>query len=272
MSGHEHCLQGKPAAGQAAGTKRAVGGLDSYVTDSIGHEFKGKAVIYLYDAFGVDFINNQLLADEYAQEANVRVYIPDLLHGDVAPTSVFDGTPFDFASWAARHPKEKVQAELEAYVNTLFKEEGVTSLASVGFCWGARYALLLASGSHVKGAVAAHPSFLQPAEVAAITQPTLFLCAETDQQFPRDTFRKESEEVLKKKGVDTKFIDYDGTQHGFAVRAGDAIGKAAQLSAKNEAVSFFQPPRVPPTLTGFIVQDAGASSSTTSSSTSPLSR
>jgi len=175
-----------------------------------------------------------------ALRANVRVYLPDLFKGDAVPTSVFDGVPFDFMPWAARHPVEKVFPELQQFVNFLQTEEKVTSLASVGFCWGGRHSVLLAGTDLVKGAVVAHPSFLQLSEVEGIRQPSLFLCAEVDQQFPKDTLRKDSEEALKKKGVDTKFIDYQGTTHGFAVRANDAAGKVAELSAKNDAVEFFR--------------------------------
>lgn len=45
--------------------------------------------------------------------------------------------------------------------------------------------------------------------------------------------------MLKKKGADTKFIDYADVQHGFAVRALDPVGKAAALAAKKEAIDFF---------------------------------
>ncbi len=36
------------------------------------------AVMLITDVFGWDFINNRLLADHFAREANVTVYMPDL--------------------------------------------------------------------------------------------------------------------------------------------------------------------------------------------------
>ncbi|EMD85572.1 hypothetical protein COCC4DRAFT_27921 [Bipolaris maydis ATCC 48331] len=38
-------------------------------------------IIYLPDAFGWQFINNQLLADAYAKETGFRVIIPDIING-----------------------------------------------------------------------------------------------------------------------------------------------------------------------------------------------
>ena len=39
--------------------------------------FTVRAVLLLTDALGIKFINSKLLADTYAEQANVNVYMPD---------------------------------------------------------------------------------------------------------------------------------------------------------------------------------------------------
>jgi dienelactone hydrolase len=56
-------------------------GLETYVTEPLqGRPIKGIIVI-IPDAFGIDFVNNKILADTYAVKGDYRVYLPDFMLG-----------------------------------------------------------------------------------------------------------------------------------------------------------------------------------------------
>lgn len=75
FSGHQH--DGKPA-----GKMIKLHGLDTYVVEpQDGREVKATIVI-IPDAFGIEFVNNKLLADAYAAKGDYRVYLPDFMLGE----------------------------------------------------------------------------------------------------------------------------------------------------------------------------------------------
>ena len=56
-------------------------GLRIYVAElAAGKQTRGIIVI-IPDAFGVDFVNNQILADHYASAGQYLVYLPDFMNG-----------------------------------------------------------------------------------------------------------------------------------------------------------------------------------------------
>lgn len=74
FSGHQH--DGKPR-----GNLIKFHGLDTYIVDPPdGRQAKGIIVI-IPDAFGIHFVNTQLLADTYATKGDYRVYLPDFMRG-----------------------------------------------------------------------------------------------------------------------------------------------------------------------------------------------
>lgn len=59
--------------------------LDTYVVEPPeGRQAKGIIVI-IPDAFGMQFVNSQLLADTYAMKGDYRVYLPDFMRGQSFP-------------------------------------------------------------------------------------------------------------------------------------------------------------------------------------------
>lgn len=60
--------------------------LDTYVVEpSEGKEIKGILVV-IPDAFGWKFVNCRLLADNYADKSNYKVYLPDVMIGELYPS------------------------------------------------------------------------------------------------------------------------------------------------------------------------------------------
>jgi len=237
-----HCVSGEIHSGEPTGTLTSILGLQTYIAKA-SHP-SGKVILFLHDGFGVPFVNNRLLADTYAAETGATVYIPDFFEGDAVPIQVMvEKLPFDFMVWKDKHPKEHCRKLVTDFLTELKAHHGVTNVVTIGFCWGGWPSLELAGTDLIDAAAVAHPSMVEfPKDIENISKPTLFLCAETDQQFPLEK-RELSEQILQKKGLPAKFVLYPGTTHGFAIRGNrdaDPVVAKACVDAKNEAVKFFK--------------------------------
>lgn len=131
-----------------------------------------KLLLLLTGGTGIKSTNNQLQADKYASEGYV-VVMPDQFAGDPAPNSVTntnaaeDSNPsiiekikvgaaetaksFLIDMWLARHTSEKVLPILHRVLDTA-KDEYADAVANgggiyaAGYCFGAKYVLMLAGG------------------------------------------------------------------------------------------------------------------------------
>lgn len=70
----DNCKSGFAWNGKTVGTEGKLGQNDAYITGTN----KDAAVLIVTDIFGWTLPNVRILADHYAKEANVTVYIPDL--------------------------------------------------------------------------------------------------------------------------------------------------------------------------------------------------
>lgn len=68
------CKSGFQWDGTPVGKETKLANLPAYVTGTN----KDAAVLVIHDIFGWTFPNIRLLADHYASEAGVTVYVPDL--------------------------------------------------------------------------------------------------------------------------------------------------------------------------------------------------
>lgn len=86
----------------------------------------------------------------------------------------------------------------------------------------------------------AHPSFVEEAELAAITGPLAIAAAETDSIFTTE-LRHKSEEILIATKQPYQINLYSSVVHGFAVRGNmeNKIEKYAKEQAFLQAVTFF---------------------------------
>jgi dienelactone hydrolase len=237
---HDCCRTGHIHTGTPVGSITQIAGRDTYVTRNA--QSNGRAVLFIHDAFGITFVNNQLLADTFAEQAQVDVYIPDFFDGDAIPVSVMTSTqPFDWAPWRAKHGRD-VYPMIEEYTKTLREEQGIKKLVAIGYCWGAMGTIRLGATDLIDGAAVAHPSFLDvPGDIEKLKKPSLFLCAEVDHAFPVDK-RTQSQQILEQRSADATFKLFEGVSHGFAVRFNgeDKVAAAAAEEAKDLAVQFFK--------------------------------
>ena len=76
------CFQGiERTDAKPTGRVTKLHGLDCYIASPASGPSQGIIVI-VPDAFGWTFVNNRLLADEYARQGNFDVYLPDFMGGE----------------------------------------------------------------------------------------------------------------------------------------------------------------------------------------------
>jgi len=244
MSFCEHCVKGVIHEGTAAGKWEKLGGVDSYVATPTVDYPKDKAILFLPDVFGAQFINAQLMADAFA-ENGFKTVIPDYLNGDpIDPEAMNPGSDFDIMKWFPNHTQAQTRPTLDKVIAAL-KEKGVTVLGATGYCFGGRYTFDLAFDNVIKAGVVSHPSLLQvPADlekyVSSSKAPLLINSCPVDSQFPPEASKK-ADEIFSKFAPGYKRNFYEGCEHGFAVR-GDMSNpkiKAGKEGAFKEAVEWF---------------------------------
>jgi len=76
------CITGALHEGTPKGSTDTVAGLPTYIAKpSSSTPAKDGIIVIITDVFGWDFINNRLIADEYADKSGRTVYVPDFLNG-----------------------------------------------------------------------------------------------------------------------------------------------------------------------------------------------
>ncbi|KAJ8123238.1 hypothetical protein O1611_g9643 [Lasiodiplodia mahajangana] len=287
----EHCTTDRPTPeGKAPkGEIRKLGGINVYLTKPENYPSDpSKLVLLLTGGTGIKSTNNQLQADDYASEGFV-VVMPDLFDGDPAPnsaaisesetqaTSFLDtfklkaaeaAKSFLIDMWLARHTDDKVLPILDKVIEASMGEfaDAVGNgggIYAVGYCFGGRYVLLLASEraphnpswtgaqkqvdeeagegqGHVKippvikaGAIA-HPTLVSPDDFENLKSPLSFACAENDPMFP-DEVREAGEKTMLKIGLQHKVDVYRDVPHGFAV-----VGDYDDLNIIDRQIAAFR--------------------------------
>ncbi|KAH7102112.1 alpha/beta-hydrolase [Auriculariales sp. MPI-PUGE-AT-0066] len=143
--------------GEPTGTMVKIGGVDTYVARP-PHIKKGckEAILFLTDIFGLPLPNNKLLADRFARETSLPVYVPDYLNGDPIP---YNATTIDLTEWLPRHGEDVTSPLILSVIGGL-NQQGVKTFATTAYCFGGLYAMRLAQNNTVAVSVSAHPSFL----------------------------------------------------------------------------------------------------------------
>lgn len=262
------------ARGTPTGTTSKIGNIEVYIAEPKGDNVhKNTAILYLPDVIGicmsrcsslscVVFVycvqpaklcnpgqNSKLMADQYAANGYYTVIL-DLFNGD--PWSLNPPSDADIFSWIKGgssgdngHTTKEVDPIVEAGIKFL-QSKGFTKIGAVGYCFGAKYVVRYqAKGKGIDVGYVAHPSFVDEDELRALVGPFSIAAAETDAIFPEDK-RKKSEEILEERkkttGEPYELVGpYQGTEHGFAVRAdiNNKVIKKAKEDAFVQAVAWF---------------------------------
>ncbi|KAH9840050.1 alpha/beta-hydrolase [Rhodofomes roseus] len=245
MSLCKHCVSGVRHEGTPEGTFEEFGGVRSYVATPTVDYPKDKAILYLIDIFGIDLPNHQLLADDYAKNG-FKVIVPDILYNDPAPVDALDaGSNWDFMAWLSKHGGETVLPVLDKVIPALHAS-GITTIAILGFCYGARPAFDLAFNNTVSVVVVSHPSLLKvPDDIekykAVSKAPLLINSCEIDMMFPADA-QAATDKILGggafAPGYERTY--WEGCTHGFSVRGdlSDPKVKAGREGVFKASVEF----------------------------------
>ncbi|KAI7557383.1 hypothetical protein KC343_g16469 [Hortaea werneckii] len=203
------------------------------------------AILILPDVIGHQFINAQLIADQFAANGYF-VVMPDLFEGDPVPLNPPEG--FDLMAWLGKggpEGKGHGTGQVDPIVETVIKEMkgsmGVKKIGSVGYCFGAKYvARFGAKGKGIDVGCMAHPSFVDAEELKAMVAPLSIAAAETDAIYPAEK-RRESEDILKDMDLPYQMTLYSDVVHGFAVRAelSNKRAKFAKEAAFLQHVQWF---------------------------------
>ncbi|MCJ1285689.1 hypothetical protein MMC26_005030 [Xylographa opegraphella] len=244
---------------------------------------------------GIYSTNNQLQADQYASEGFL-VVMPDQFGGDPAPNSANPNAAqeenptvieqvklraaetvqsFMLDMWLARQTQEKVLPILQKFIEGA-KEEFADAVANgggiyaVGYCFGGKYVLLLASelpdtvahgqkvkdeeqgvvktGPLVKAGAIAHGTLVTKQDLEGVKSPVSMVCIgsfyimgslieqnltraiENDQLFPDDV-RETGKAYLEENHIEHEIKVYSGVPHGFAV-AGEYHDQKIQAEQK----------------------------------------
>lgn len=226
---------------------------------------------------GMDFINVQLIADQFAANGYFAV-VPDLFNGNVVPINPPEG--FDLMKWVQEEMPQvpKVDPIIENVIKHLRGELGVKRLGGVGYCFGGKYVCRWLKEGSLDVGYTAHPSWISVEELQAIKGPLSIAAAgkcitcakisssvviwpgdrflilqgcyynsgtdailETDQIFSAEK-RRESEDILQKMDVPYQINLFSDVSHGFAVRA-DLSKKPVKFAKEQaflQAVSWFE--------------------------------
>ncbi|KAF5118728.1 hypothetical protein DV454_000335 [Geotrichum candidum] len=215
--------------------------LEAYVTGDEANA-KDKVLYFFTDVIGHNFINAQLIADQYA-EKGYYVIAPNLFHDD--PVLLNPPKGFEFANWIPNHGIAVTQPYVDKTVEGVKAKYGQPKFAAaVGFCFGAKYAIRLLSTGAIQSASVFHPSLVEISEVEAI-KGSLLISAPDDDYIYTTELRHKTEATLKelgKKGIKYRQVLYNSIGHGFAIRGdiSQPLTKYAKERAFKDTVEWFQ--------------------------------
>ncbi|KKK19291.1 hypothetical protein AOCH_000600 [Aspergillus ochraceoroseus] len=254
------CFSGHIHEGTPKGSVTTLHGLNVYVAEPSGdpaHEIKGIVVI-IPDAFGWDFVNNRLLADNYAEKGKYKVYLPDFMNGMVYSflslvVEVYCLYSYHIA-WAMygmipfiiHNRPGKSYPLVKSFFEALRRNEGARlPIGAAGFCWGGKHTVLLARGAEINGeslinaGFTGHPSFLDiPGDIEKLKLPVSFALGELDSNIRMPQIQQ-IQQIMESKEGEVKV--YVGAGHGFCVRADMAADNVERQAVESEdqAVDFF---------------------------------
>lgn len=252
--------------------------VETYVTR--GTATSNSTIVFLTDDFGLNLVNNKLLADQYASKTGLRVLVPNILpNGGLSLSTIglseklaasvqwYDLVGHARRAWAALKitlilttfslKVRRTFPSVLGYVRAVRASLPLGSkLGIAGFCLGGHWSSRLCAehateggGPHLVGAhFTAHPSNIDPGEFAKLAGrfrvPQSLALGDRDAGLP---IEQAHELETNLRGVYRDSLDrlevriYDGCGRGFALRADtQAEGNEAADMALDQAVAWFR--------------------------------
>ncbi|KAI9697772.1 MAG: hypothetical protein M1836_004448 [Candelina mexicana] len=266
------CVTGFFKEDTPTGREAKIHGLNTYVAEPSSGPPKGIVVI-IPDAFGWRFVNNRVLADNYARKGNFLVYLPDFMAETAVDPSVMVLIDNFYKSglWANFMKIFYVFQCLYHFIPFIYhNRDGVTNprvdkfssdlrsasatehlpIGVAGFCWGGEKVVKLcysdrntADGkSLIDVGYVAHPSKLSiPRDIIPIRRPLSVAVGTRDFQVPVPKLEEMRTLLEKKSEVEHEVVVYEDAKHGFAVRGDPGSEKEQKqtVEAEDQAVAWF---------------------------------
>ncbi|KAH6660467.1 dienelactone hydrolase family protein [Truncatella angustata] len=243
MSVNDCCTRGFTWEGTPVGQTTKIGQNDTYVTGSN----RENAVMIVHDLFGWTFPNVRLLADHYAKEADVTVYVPDFLGGEVpAFEPMVNGRwhEVDLKGCVTRNSREIREPEIFEFARILRQKH--KKIGAAGFCYGGWACFRLAAAEHqpplVDCITVGHPSLLVKKDINEVGKiPVQMLAPEKDLQYTEE-LKLHTFQTLPKLGVPFVYEHFPGVEHACFVRGNEKMEgeRLAMIRGKNAAVAWFR--------------------------------
>ncbi|KAF2826778.1 dienelactone hydrolase family protein [Ophiobolus disseminans] len=241
------CLKSFPWTGTPTGTETSLSSLPTYTTGTN----RRSALLFIPDLLGWRFPNARLLADAFAAEANLTVFMPDFFAGEeLDRDAILEGRwgdldLLDFSERNARGVREGAVVAAARELRARFERVG-----AVGYCYGGWAVLRLGAreeGGLLDCGVVGHPSWVVEGDFDGFGNvPLQILAPEVDGQFTDElkgyAFRKL---VLEKKGDDgvpVDWVHYPGVAHGCLTKGDENVKgeREAMVKGKDAAVGWLK--------------------------------
>lgn len=187
----------------------------------------GTAAIILFpDIFGLEGGRTLQVSDELAAQG-FTVFVPDVFRGK--PWDHKNFPPADFSElrkWFTTDLDYETVVKADIFDTTipLIQSKGLSKIGTIGFCWGAKMAILASTSELISAGAGIHPSLLQDSDAEAIVSPQLFAPAGNDP--PIDGIKA----ILDTKPFGSRCVyhTFPEMQHGWSVRGDLSIPAVAR--------------------------------------------
>ncbi|KAH6974215.1 dienelactone hydrolase [Ilyonectria sp. MPI-CAGE-AT-0026] len=269
------CFAGHINPGTPTGRWDTVHGLRTYIAEPPAGKSPTAIIVIIPDAFGVDFVNNQILADHYASAADYLVYLPDFMDGNAAPVRTMINmahlwdeseswlskpyylvaTMWDFVPHLYRNRFSVCWPRMTEFLKQVQDHKDVALPVGIaGFCWGGLHTIRLThdtaetktAGGHALADAffTAHPSKVDVVQDIGKVRHNLSIAIGDDDAVMGINQVRQAESILASIDVDTSVVIYPGAKHGFSIRASRAKPDSKETrqaqEAEEQAIAWFK--------------------------------
>ena len=237
------CLSGFKWNGTPTGTVGKLATNDAYIAG----DNSDAAVLLIHDLVGWTFPNLRLLADHYATETGVTVFMPDFFGGEVIafePVLAERFHEIDLKGFLGRHGREQREGEIIECARAL--KEKYKKVGAIGYCYGGWATFMLAAQNPrvIDAGVVGHPSLLTKEDVDKAAEggvPMQILAPEIDLAFDKEMKTYTFGKLVKGKGV-FEYRHFPGVVHGCFTRGDENREgeREALVRGKGAAVGWFR--------------------------------
>ncbi|KIW09068.1 uncharacterized protein PV09_00017 [Verruconis gallopava] len=203
------------------------------------------AILLIHDLLGWTFPNLRLLADHYANEIGVTVYLPDFFGGESLPFEPILNERWqeiDVASFVAKNSREIREPEIFECAREL--REKYAKIGAIGFCYGGWAVFRLGAATHAPPLVdcisTGHPTWLTKEDIDNVAVPVQLLAPEHDPVFTLE-LKQHAFQTIIKKSIMFDYQHFPGVHHGCLTRGFEEKDgeREALVQAKSAAVNWF---------------------------------